>query len=273
MDHWVVDVLGRSKRFHDHDARAPASGRVGLVRLRVPVGHYRGVNDVGTPEPVFERSLDDISLTLEVSLTDWVAVVGDAGSGFRRVFPLGGGSIDRGVRNRGVITSLTPTTEDGRMEKRHAFRKLGSPWYFKKKPYLPISVARTFTHHGGKQVKAYVESNIAFHIWQDKGFERGFFSHGCMRMRTEDLAEMAAFVFGAEDPIPVKMRMAPRDDAYHPFPWADRFFEMLNVGTAERPKYTLENLLFKTIQSTGELPRADELQPVDFLGKPIAPPS
>ena len=273
-DHWIVDVLGRAPRFKDHDDKRNKYGRVGLVRVRVPVGHAEGVSELGQPEVVFEKSFSEMSLRVEVSIADWVAIIDDPALGFRRIMPLGGGGIDRGVRVRYATTSLTPTTEDGLLDKKYAYRELSNPWYFKKKPYLPISVAFTNTRADGTTRKFYKESNIAFHIWQAKGFERGFFSRGCMRMRTEDLMEMAAFVFSAERPIPIAMRMPPRSDVHHPFPMADHYYEMVNAGTADKPRYLLEwGQLYKITPGKTPLPTPEELVPLDFRERLVKPTS
>lgn len=272
LDHWVVDVLGRHPRFKDTDDKRHKNGRVGLMRVIVPVGHADGLSDAHEPMILFEKDFAEMSLRVEVSIADWVAVVEDKALGFKRLMPLGGGGIDRGVRVKHVTTSLTPTTEDGLLEKTYAYRELNNPWYFKKKPYLPISVAFVYNRPDGTVHKFYKESNIAFHIWQAKGFERGFFSRGCMRMRTEDLMEMAAFVFGADKAIPIAVRMPQRKDVHHPFPMAEHYYEMVNFGTADNPRYQLEwGQLYKTAPGTTPLPKPEDLIPLDFRERVVKP--
>lgn len=272
QDRVIVDVVGRAPRFQDTDSQKNKLGRIGVMRVQVPVASQSGICDVGEPELVWERSLTELDLRYRVSTTEWVGLVSDATTGFRRVWPLGGGGVDRGVRNPGVISSLTPTTEDGLLEKTYAWRNLNSPWYFRNKPYLPISVGRTWKRADGSFWKGYTESNIAFHIWQDKGFERGFFSHGCMRLRTEDLAELAAYVFGAPRPIPVVLQVPPVADARHPFPF-DRvkYWELINAGTPEKPKTRLKYMLYDMQLGKLPLPADSEFRALDFLEKPIRP--
>ncbi len=273
ISHWEVDVLGRHPRFTDGDDKRHKSGRVGLIRVRVPVGHAEGISDVTTPEPLWEKSFSELNLKIEVSITDWVSIVDEPTVGFRRIYPLGGGGIDRGVRVKHVTTSLTPTTEDGILEKKYAYRELNNPWYFKSKPYLPISVAFSSKRTDGTIHKFYKESNIAFHIWQAKGFERGYFSRGCMRMRTEDLMEMAAFVFSSMKPIPIVMRMPQRPDVIHPFPMSEHYYEVVNYGTADKPRYILEwGQLYKTALGTTPLPTPGEMKPLDFREKVVKAP-
>ena len=279
LSHWEVDVLGRHPRFTDGDEKRHKSGRVGLIRVRVPVGQADGISDVTSPEALWEKSFSEMSLKVEVSIADWVAIVDEPTLGFRRIYPLAGGGVDRGVRVKHVTTSLTPTTEDGILEKKYAYRELNNPWYFKNKPYLPISVAFSFKRNDGTVHKFYKESNIAFHIWQAKGFERGYFSRGCMRMRTEDLMELAAFVFSSMKPIPIVMRMPQRPDVVHPFPFSEHYYEMVNYGTADKPRYILEwGQLYKTALGTTPLPTPGEMTPLDFREKvvkapePVVPP-
>ncbi len=266
---WVVDVLGRAERFVDHDDQRSPRGRVGVVRVVVPIA-ADGRCDVGAPEVRSETSLADLDLHYRVSIADWVAVIEDPKSGFRRLYPLGGGGIDRGVRIAGFLTSLTPTTEDALLEKTYAWRELHSPWYFRNKPYLPLSVARTYVGPDGVLRKYYGEAKIAFHIWQDKGFQRGFFSHGCMRMRTADLAELAAFVFGVDKPIPAVVRIASFRDVRHPYPMETKvYWQLKNYGSAEKPKTRLKYMLYETELGTAPLPPLTELQALTFGEKPV----
>lgn len=269
----VVDVVGRAPRFDDTDTQRNPAGRVGVMRVDVPIAADQGLCDVGEPVMVWERSLTELDLHYRVSITEWAAVLEDPSIGFRRVWPLGGGGIDRGVRYVGIVSSMTPTTDDGLLEKEYAWRELGSPWYFRNKPYLPISVAREFKRKDGSIWKTYLESKVAFHIWQDKGFERGFFSHGCMRMRTEDLAELAAYVFGERAPIPVKLKLDPLGDARHPYPF-DRvkYWQLKNYGTVDKPEIRLKYMLHEMELGTEPLPDPSQFTAMTFDSKPILPP-
>lgn len=271
-DHIVADVVARAPHFRDADEKVHKSGRAGVLRVSVPLAAREMRTDIGEPEILWQRSLSAISLKYRVSLAEWLGVLTDDRIGFRRVIPLAGGGIDRGVRVPHVLTSLTPTVEDAVLDKQYAWRELNNPWYFRKKPYMPIAVGRSWTRPDGTVHRFYTESNIAFHIWQDKGFERGFFSHGCIRMRTDDLMELAAYVFGAERPIPVVVRMPAMPDADHPHPTrTDVYWEILNYGTADKPRYLLEyGQLYKTGLGKTPLPNLAELRALDFREKPTA---
>jgi hypothetical protein len=270
-DRIIADVVARAARFRDSDDKLHKHGRTGVLRVSVPLGALDGLSDIGEPEILWQKSLADISLQYRVSVAEWVGVLTDDSIGFRRVLPLGGGAIDRGVRVPHVLTSLTPTFEDAVLDKKYSWRELNNPWYFRSKPYIPIAVGRSWTRPDGTVHRFYTESNIAFHIWQSKGFERGFFSRGCMRMRTDDLMELAAYVFGADKPIPVKVRIPVMPDADHPHPTkTDIYWEILNYGTAEKPRYLLEyGQLYKTGLGTTPLPRLEDLRALDFREKPV----
>jgi len=269
----VVDVVGRAARFQDTDDRRNPHGRVGLMRVTVPVATAESRCDVGLPEVQWERSLSELDLRYRVSILDWVAVMEDRALGFRRIFPIGGGGIDRGVRYAGVVSSMTPTTDDGLLEKTYAWRELSSPWYFRGKPYLPISLGRTLTRKNGTTYKIYIESRVAFHVWQDKGFERGFFSHGCMRMRGEDLTELAAFVFGARAHIPVTLRLNPLTDVRHPYPMErKKYWQLKNFGTPAKPETRHKYMLPEMELGTLPLPAPEEFVPMTFDSKPIYAP-
>jgi hypothetical protein len=228
---------------------------------------------VREPETLWEKSLTDLDLRYQVSISEWSAVLEDELLGFRRVWPLGGGGIDRGVRYVGITSSMTPVIEDGLLDKEHAWRELGSPWYFRNKPYLPISIARTYIRKDGSTRKSYFEGKIAFHIWQDKGFERGFFSHGCMRMRTEDLAELAAVVFGQRAPIPATVKLEPLGDARHPYPMdTTKYWQLKNYGTPDEPQIRLKYMLHEMELGTEPLPDPSTFTAMTWDSKPILPP-
>jgi len=268
----VVDVVGRAFRFGDTDTVKNKNGRIGVMRVSVPVSTGEGLCDVGEVEEIDEWSLTELDLHYRVSITEWGAVMEDKTIGFRRVFPLGGGGIDRGVRYSGIISSMTPVIADGLLEKKFAWRELGSPWYFRNKPYLPISIPRSFTRPDGSVWKTNLEGLVAFHIWQDKGFERGFFSHGCMRMRSADLAELAAYIFGQRAPIPVALTLDPLGDARHPYPLdTAKYWQLKNFGTAAVPLIKKKYMLHEMELGTEPLPTADQFVGMTWNSKPILP--
>lgn len=230
----TVDVFGADKRFRRVDWKTKTGH--GFLRAEVQARVERpGRFDVTGHRLVLSRDLNDIDLKIKVSLYDRVALVYDDVTGFRRVFPLGVGSIDR-VRYRNVTTLMTPTTELSVLNKNHLYRDRSEPKYYKKKPFIPLRVSLEAANAADKPV-GYRTSAIAFHIWQEDGFYRGFLSHGCMRMRGADLDELLVFVLGTKQNIPVRIQMTSLSEAKHPFPFlTERYNEVFNAGTPENPK-------------------------------------
>lgn len=268
----VADVVTIHTRFEDAypDGRAyPAQGRrpddrptggVGLVRIAVDTAAEDGVHLVRGHEVLLERSLLELDLRVRVSIGDTLAVVEDEATGFRRVYPLGVGAIDH-IRRPGELSSVTPTTEFGRLDKRVSWEVMTFPKNFQRKPYLPLVTPRVVTDDDGQRSLYYRATLVAFHIWQPPRFARGYLSHGCIRMRDEDLAELAAFTYGVEGTIPVQIVASPLPDAKHPH-WKlhDRFYRLENVGTAKKPKYWTINDIWVTEYVQGErLPTPDEI--------------
>ncbi len=230
----VVDILGRDKAFAVVDK--DGLGGTGFIRAEVL---FHVVN--GNPSDVhidghkilLQRDYAEMSPHVTVSLGDRLAVLEDDATGFRRSFPLGVGAIDE-VHFKGVTTLQTPTTEMSVLSKNTLVRKLSKPSYFRNKPFIPLTVP--LAPPAANKPVHYRQSAIAFHIWQSPKFQRGFLSHGCMRMRDSDLYELLTFVEGVKDTLPVKIRVEKVAGAEHPFPYlTESFSEVHNFGSKERP--------------------------------------
>ena len=264
-DEIVVDIVGRAARFTDADRTQRGRG-LGVVRVAVPLADGAALCDFGTPRILFERALSDLHLRIAVSLGGELAILEDPSLGFRRVFPVGVGAIDR-IRAKGRVASLTPSTEWGRVDKKDAYRALGS--WFRGKPYIPLAVP--FVWHGadGALHRAFGVTRVAFHAWQGRQLVRGFISHGCMTLRDADLDELSAFVQGTAGPLPTAIRAAERADAWHPYPHAnDRFYRLKNFGSDEAPSYRVAGNLY-VIERVVGAPLGDE-ELVDIYMDPEA---
>lgn len=249
-----VDVVERSPAFTDayptpsdpFPGQGPrpawhAAGGLGLTRLRLTTRDtLAGPHIVGAAVRE-RRALSDMDLRLIMSIGDTVVRLEDVRSGFRRIWPLGVGAIDA-IRLPGALSSLTPTTEYGRLDKRGSWEIMRFPKHFQDKPYLPLHIP-----YVRNDQLVWRPTWIAFHIWQPPRFARGFLSHGCIRMRDEDLAELSAFVFGVETFIPVRIRARPDPEMAHPH-WKlkDRYWKLRNIGTASTPKYWIVNGVWVT---------------------------
>ena len=230
----VVDILGRDKSFATVDR--DGLGGTGFIRAEVLFhivdGNPSDVHIDGH-KILLQRDYAEMSPHITVSLGDRLAVLEDDATGFRRSFPLGVGAIDE-VHFKGVTTLQTPTTELSVLSKNTLVRKLGKPKYFRNKPFIPLTVPLAAPQEN-KPVR-YRSSAIAFHIWQSPKFQRGFLSHGCMRMRDRDLDELLTFVEGVKDTVPVKIRIEKVAGAGHPFPYlGDVYHQVHNFGTKDHP--------------------------------------
>jgi len=236
---WTIQVIGRDMRFARADERGRkkpgAEGALGVVKL---AGHLALDRSAApTWEVLGESPLADLDLRVRVSLSDRAVLVEAPGFGLERVYPAGVGALDE-VRRPGYMTSLTPTTELGRVS-RATSRMRGPANWMRGQPYLPFEIPWVSTRQAenGEAKRYYVETRIAFHIWQGQAFSRGYNSHGCVTLREEDLAELAAFVFSREAPVALTVRARALPGHRHPFAHeATHYWTLRNLGTPERPR-------------------------------------
>lgn len=235
----LVDLVGKERWTSLHSFFAPAGTASGCV--------------VSDWTIVSEHPARELAFNIRASLGDILAVVEVPAIGFRRVYPLGMGALDR-VRNPGKVTSITATTETAVIRRTTSWLEMKVPKHFKGKPYMPLQVPRVRITNG-VETRTWHGSWIAFHIWQAKGFDREYASHGCMRMRDADLDELAAFLWGLEGDIPVVIRPEPFDDVTHPWPrQVDHFWRLQNFGTNDKPKHRIINNTWVTQYVTKVVP-------------------
>lgn len=245
----------RAYPYHGARPRGRPDGGVGLTRLSLETAAADGRSDIVSHEILSAHGLLELDLSIRVSVGDTVMIVEDRALGFRRIYPLGVGAVDQirlALAGRpGELSSITPTTRFGRLDKRESWEVMRFPKHFRDVPYIPLNiprVVRTTRDDGEEEVRlVYRATWIAFHIWQQPRFARGYLSHGCVRMRDEDLHELAAFVYGVEETVPVVMVAEPLADARHSH-WrlADRYYQLKNVGTSKKPKPWIVNRVWVT---------------------------
>lgn len=249
---WEVQVIGRDRRFASPSARGRRGAReldaLGVVKLTATID--KDSSAIPFWEVTGEAALAELDLHVRVSLSDRAVLVEAPGFGLERVYPAGVGALD-GVRRPGYLTSLTPTTELGRVS-HESSRMRGPADWMRGQPYLPFEIPWVSTQRGpdGDAKRYYVETRIAFHIWQGQTFSRGYNSHGCVTLREADLAELAAFVFSREAPIALTVRARPLPGHRHPFAHeATHYWALQNLGTVKRPRifrgmfYAIEKVL------------------------------
>lgn len=166
---------------------------------------------------------------VETALVDRKVIIKDEKNDLKIVFPIGVGSFDEGVLNEGVTSLITPRFNNGFIPKSSIISKREMPRYFKGKPFIRI-------HDGEKRTE------IGFHIEINDYFNRGFDSHGCMRLREEDLqAFHDLLVHGPKSQTPVVVKYRLQDDADHPASLNNKYFKtVVNKGSKDDPFFILD---------------------------------
>lgn len=173
--------------------------------------------------------LKDTNFHFETSLVDRKVILKDDAKDIKMVFPIGVGAFDQGVINEGITSLVTPRFTNGFIPKSSVISKREMPRYFAGKPFIRI-------HDGEKRTE------IGFHIEINDYFNRGFDSHGCMRLREADLQAMHDLVmFNAKSAIPVVVKYHIQDEMDHPAKLNNKFFKTVqNKGTKEDPFFILD---------------------------------
>ncbi len=185
-------------------------------------------------------ALRDFDASMEVGLVARKLIIKDDTLGVKMVFPIGVGSFDEGVLNEGVTTLLTPRFENAIIPKKSIITKRDMPRYFDGKPFI-----RIHDNKNGNDLR----TEIGFHIEINKYFNRGFDSHGCMRLRENDLYLVHdLLLYGAKDNTPIRVKFHLEDSTDHPAKLNNAYFKtVLNKGTKESPFFIRDrDLLIQT---------------------------
>lgn len=179
--------------------------------------------------------LSSTNFEVEVGLVDRKVIIKDYGNSLKMVFPLGVGGFDEGIQNLGTTGLVTPRFQAAWLDKREAYASRTKPTYFAGKPFLRITTNQELN-------KGY--TTIGFHAQPNLApFFRGFDSHGCMRMQTDDLIAFHRLL--SQGPllhVPIRVLYHNYDQADHPFPKVDTPFKtILNVGTSSDPYFKLDS--------------------------------
>lgn len=174
-------------------------------------------------------NLKQTDFVIETSLVDRKVIIKDETKNIRMVFPIGVGAFDEGVLNEGVTSLLTPRFTNANIPKSSIISKREMPRYFKGKPFIRI-------HDGEKRTE------IGFHIEINDYFNRGFDSHGCMRLRENDLQALHdLLMFGPKAATPVIVQYRLQDEMDHPAKLNNKYFKtVINKGTKDEPFFILD---------------------------------
>ena len=188
----------------------------------------------------------EMQFRASVGLVDRKLILEDTIHDVKIVFPIGVGSFDEGVMNEGKFSLLTPRFTDGYIDQRTVISKREKPRYFKGLPFIRLLKGPNVDSDG---------TPIGFHIEINDTFVRGFDSHGCMRLREEDLMALHDLIMlGTQVQTPITIQYRPLDNADHPAPKRNQTYKgILNKGTAISPFFIFDrdNLVQLTFKETG----------------------
>ncbi|CAN5399130.1 hypothetical protein BH10BDE1_BH10BDE1_19870 [soil metagenome] len=103
------------------------------------------------------------------------------------------------------------------------------PDYYKGRPFLRVMDMNQ------KEYRGFTPFGIHYQIGD--GFQRGFISNGCFRLRDTDLYELASMVFlSRTGSIPFSVVEASESGNLHPFPQINNWFFMPRAGRDENGK-------------------------------------
>jgi hypothetical protein len=204
---------------------------VGQTNLPPRVQFFTAISkDNGRKWKIERKSLHSVLLqnmkfSLRVGLTQRLAVLENTDYGYKKLYPLGVGSLDeRQKLNGALIDSMTPRVSRSIVDVANSQDSRTTPSYYAGRPFVRI------TDDYGRF------SPIGFHYgFQDPIF-RGFQSHGCMRMQEKDLYELWLIAKTVSAPIAVKIRYSIDEKQNHPLPVVDVPYQRIkNFGTDDAP--------------------------------------
>lgn len=225
------------------------TGRSGSVIVKYTADIYGNGSSINTRNARIITG-SQMKFNMLVGLVDRKVIMNDSVNGLKLVFPNGVGSFDRGVLNPGVTTLLTPRFESAKLTADATISQRAKPRYFANKPFIRIVDGHTNEY-----------TAIGFHTEINDSFYRGFDSHGCMRLRDNDLYMLHDLVKYGQTTIPIKVAYRVNDPADHPAPKVNKVIkEVLNAGTKEDPQMKLDvDDLVQTVYREIQAP-VDELK-------------
>lgn len=179
--------------------------------------------------------LSETDFRAEVGLIERLVILRDYTNNIKMIFPLGVGAFDEGVQNLGSTSLVTPRFKNAWLDKREAYAARTKPSYYAGKPFLRITTNQELDQ-GYTTIGFHAQPNLA-------PFLRGFDSHGCMRMQTDDLIAFHRLLANnprLHIPISVSYRVFGSDD--HPAPKVNSPYKTVyNVGTRTAPYFKLDS--------------------------------
>lgn len=173
-------------------------------------------------------NLSDIEFKITVYLKERLLVLRSDSYDITIIYPVGVGAIDEGYEKNkeGELKSLTPNWKGAAVERKWLEFSRTVPSHFQGKPFIRL------TDPNGNFTP------IGFHIKQTKTLERSFQSRGCVRMRENDLYELAAIVkYGKLTRIPLNLTYEDYSIKYPILRNDSYYYRPRNFGTKNKPKF------------------------------------
>ncbi len=204
----------------------------GYVFIKGEVTHYRYSRLSG--RYLGKVALSNTNFKARVGLIERVLILEDYRNNLKMVFPLGVGGFDEGVQHPGRTSLVTPRFKNAWLDKREAYATRYKPDYYAGQPFLRITTNKILDV-GYTSVGFHAQPHLA-------PFLRGFDSHGCIRMQTEDLIAFHRIL--ANNPrlhIPITVSYELYDSFDHPAPKVNSPYKTIyNVGTRNEPYFILD---------------------------------
>lgn len=178
-------------------------------------------------------ALADTDFNIRVALVDRKVIIEDKVNDIKFVMPTGVGGFDEGIMNEGRVSLLTPRFKSGYIDKNAVISKRDKPRYFANKPFIRLT----------RSVDESAEATpIGFHTEINGSFVRGFDSHGCMRLRDQDLFMLHDLIMdGTRRKTPITISYRVDDEMDHPTSKRDKVYKAVqNSGTVESPFFPID---------------------------------
>jgi hypothetical protein len=135
--------------------------------------------------------------------------------------------------------------------------KRWKPRYFKGKPFVRFGELPDGYNDRPGDFEDVGYSDQGFHIKQNREFQRGFLSHGCIRMREKDLNTLHSIVRnGPQDLLKGSMELT-QSARVHPYPFAKQFSYAV-PGQKDKDGLTLTRRVYDQYPPVEKLPDPDQ---------------